>query len=97
MVELLPIQDVQTLINLSDTLYSEATSLVTRKKAALIKGTTSGDEEIGAGHDILSVLRECGIFIFLKWLDSSFSVVKANMEASEEDRLPEEEVIGQVK
>lgn len=55
-VELLPIQDVQSVIKLSDTLYSEATSLVMRKKDAILKGKANADEEIGAGNDILSVL-----------------------------------------
>lgn len=58
-IELCPIDSVQTLVTISDTTCQSAHEILREKKEAL----TAGDElvingRIGKGKDIMSVLRE---------------------------------------
>ena len=58
-----------------------------------------GDEavkhQIGEGRDIMSILSE---FFSLSFnvAPSQSAVVKANVEASDEDKLPDDELLGQM-
>jgi hypothetical protein len=99
MMNLLPFPIFQEPLRLIDIMHKEAFSVVDKRKAALDGGTEADSENIGLGKDILSVLR-ASLFYLGKTFDvdkPSPYAVKANMSASDEDRLPESEVISQVK
>ena len=55
-------------------------------------------KQVGDGKDIMSHLREYLFFPveITVFVDISRYAVRANMAAPEEDRLPEEEIIGQM-
>ena len=65
-----------------------------------LRALRSGDEKLlermGANKDVMSILRE---HLSIKWLRSLslLSLVKANTSAAVEDRLPEDEVIAQMR
>ena len=72
--------------------------MTTKKKTLLEKGDEALSQQVGEGKDILSVMRTC--------LQSNASVdcthretmtVKANMLTSSNDRLEDEELIGQIR
>ena len=101
MVELAPFGAVQRLKQISDTIRARSIGIVAEKKAALERGDEALKEQVGRGKDIMSVLREwttrCGsdISVFLL-MYGSFDAVRANMSASAEDQLSDEEVLAQV-
>ncbi|KAG6861365.1 hypothetical protein C0995_001098 [Termitomyces sp. Mi166 len=59
-----------------------------------------GDEalakQIGQAKDLLSILSTLSTRVMSRFLMQSSTQVKANMEDSEEDKLPDKEVLGQV-
>lgn len=67
------------------------------KKRALKEGDEAVSKQVGEGKDIMSILsaftREDNAF---RVLNSVIISVRANMEASEETKLPDNEVLGQV-
>ena len=95
-VEHVPNKRVQHVRGLIDTLYSHACEIVEMKKTALARGDEAVAQQLGQGKDIMSRLRKCARFVQLPGSSAFPLTVKANMSAAEADRLPDEEVIGQV-
>lgn len=68
------------------------------KRAALEKGDQAVVHQVGEGKDILSILsashclRRTSYIVYL-----FFSTVKENMAANEDDKLPEAELIAQIR
>ena len=89
-VDHLPFKQVQDLKHVVDVLYDTSTQIIEDKKAALEKG------ELSVGKDIISILCTGATILPLTALTMS-CLVKANMTASEEDRLPDEQIKGQMK
>lgn len=84
----------------TDVMHEESMAVYESKKAALMKGEEAVVQQIGKGKDILSILRKSMRRETLRAredLPKLPSIVKANMVSNEEDRLPEEEVVGQIK
>ena len=92
-LEMLPSPKAKEMAHVVDTLSTKAEEIVASRKAEL----ASSGEDIGAGKDILSILCELSHLPFDQCvLSELLNIVKANVNASEEDRLPDEEVVNNV-
>jgi hypothetical protein len=83
--------------NIVDVFHTTSVEILESKKKALREGDQALADQIGRGKDIISIL--CTIsFIFHLWypLRRLMKLVRANMEASEEDKLSDNELLGQV-
>ena len=87
-------------MSISDTLMRRSKEIVAEKKALLKKGDSSIQLAIGEGKDIMSIL--CASYSLQlapgHCADGSSTpvLVKENMSADEEDRLPDEELLAQM-
>jgi hypothetical protein len=89
-------KNVHQLRDIIDTMYNTAAEILEGKRRALKDGNEAIRRQIGGGKDIISILSMC-ICAFCHWhIDFWIWTVEANMEASEEDRMPEDEVLAQV-
>jgi hypothetical protein len=73
---------------------STSTQVFREKLHALDAGEEATIEQIGQGRDIISILSKHDSSIMNVF--TSCLSVKANREAAPEDRLPEDEVLGQM-
>ena len=67
------------------------------KRAALLAGDMAVKEQVANGKDIMSIL--CKLIPVPNLLDKVWNdifIVKENLNASDEDRLSEEELLGQM-
>lgn len=80
-------------------MHKTSTKIFEGKKKALEKGDDAVVHQVAEGRDIMSILRAfscicCNVCILRRY---SFSfVVKANMSASEDTRLPDSEILAQM-
>ena len=75
---------------------SESRKIYNAKKSALEAGDDTILHQVGEGKDIMSILRKL-LHLYVTRISTSRSfVVRENMKASEADRLPEAQVIGQM-
>lgn len=89
---------VNRMVELSDIMDETSREILNSKKMALEKGDDAVVHQVGEGRDIMSILREfvlsaCSCDVVL---NPCLGTVKANTEASEEDRLPESELTAQM-
>lgn len=97
-VEALPFKSVQRFRDVVDTLDESAKKIYLKQLTAL----EAGDEGIAAGKDVLSRLRKyahlvrCSRLVFSFLTDGAGPTVQANMEADEDDKMSETEMVGQV-
>lgn len=99
LVRLIPSADVQKLCKIVDFMYETSVRIIEAKRAALEKGDEAVVQQVGRGKDIMSILRPLSPSHSHNVASADtdfFAKVKANMQASEDDRLPEEELIGQM-
>ena len=96
LVELLPFKNVRRLRDSIDTIHNTSVEILEAKKRALKEGDDVVTQQTGRGKDILSILSSCNPIPCDRSAHQVFDSVKANMEASEEDKLPESEVVAQV-
>ena len=93
--KLIPDANFKHVKSIVDTLYTRSRDIYLDKKEALLKGDEELKHQVGQGKDIMSVLRESKPV-----LDSRSAlidtVVKMNLEAPEDERLSEDEVIAQM-
>lgn len=89
-----PKRAVRDLKYIVDTMDERSHDIYRNKCRTLLSGDEALKQQVGEGKDIMSVLRRC----FFRRLNPVLivSIVRANREAAEEDRLPEEEVIAQM-
>jgi hypothetical protein len=79
-------------------MHDVAMRIWTEKKAALEAGEGAVRGQAGRGKDIMSVLRTSKSYVLLCSANKySMRLVRANMEASEKDRLLEQHLIEQMK
>ncbi|KAF5342980.1 hypothetical protein D9758_013688 [Tetrapyrgos nigripes] len=77
-MNMLPLNDLHRLRDISDYLWDFSKQLYRGKLQALREGDEAVAQQVGKGKDIMSIL------------------IKLNLEANEEDRLEEDEVLGQM-
>lgn len=96
-IQLIPYEPLQTMLQIIDTMDHTSVDIFQKKKTALMQGDKAVQEQVGKGKDIMSVLRMYPFSTLDKDISDGRSPVKANMEANKEDRLPEEELLGQMR
>ena len=96
MVDLMPFKNVRKLRDIVDILDGTAVEILEAKRRALREGDEAVKGQIGQGKDVMSVLCRWIGSVVVDFADQRLGSVRANMEASEEDKLPEYEVLGQV-
>ena len=79
-----------------DVLNNTAIEIFEEKKKALEEGDEAVAQQICKGNDIMSILSVYRLFFDISIVDHIDYVVRANMSASEEDRLSKEELLGQM-
>lgn len=92
---LLPDRRVQHLKDIADYLDSQARSLISKKRLALKEGDEAVTQQVGEGKDIMSILSMCSPKP-ISCVETYRMIVRANMAASESERLTEEELVGQM-
>ncbi len=98
-VDALPWTSLQELKGVIDKLHSISKEIFDVKVAAFEKGDEFVAHQVGQGKDIMSVLCQSFSDSRLSF-DSQLIIVptvKANWSASKEDKLPDDEVFGQMK
>ena len=92
---------VQQARSIIDLMHETSLEIYAKKLDALQHGDEAVREQIGYGKDIMSILCTYPIFqshlCFLRRPFSCYCSVKANSEATEEDRLPDDEILGQIR
>ncbi len=99
LVELIPSPPLKRILQIVNTMRTRSTQIFEAKKKALLAGDEALKHLVGEGRDLISVLRAfstLGVILEVLMVTRSMVIVKANMEASEEDKLPEDELIGQM-
>ena len=76
----------------------ESRKIYDEKKAVLASGDEGFLKQVGEGKDIISILRESTPFCHPNHVGACITgiTVRSNGDASDEDRLTEEEVLGQM-
>lgn len=95
--EWLPHENFQRIRKLVDIMHERSVHIFHEKRAALERGDEGMKQQFGEGKDLMSILRELHGWhrAFSFSLNSSYSV-RANMAADAEDRLPDDQLIGQM-
>lgn len=96
MVDVLPWKSLRKLRDIIDIMHNTSTEIFDAKKKALEEGNEAVSKQVGRGKDILSILSARKSSLVASTLMIPPFVVKANMDADEEDKLSEQEVLGQV-
>jgi hypothetical protein len=96
MVNLLPWKNLHDLRDIVDTMYKTSVEIFESKKRAMMDGGDAVATQIGQGKDILSTLSTRTLHAFTLSFLPTFIVVRANVDASNEDKLDESELIGQL-
>lgn len=93
-VDHLPMKRLRVLRDVVDTLDRTTTEIFEGKKRTLKEGDEALLKRVDQAKDLLSILSE--LYHPCEWaVIHRFRSVKANMNASEEDKLPDDEVLGQ--
>lgn len=98
LMDIMPFKALKEMKVIVDTLYDKCASIYTEKRRALDEEKEANINGFGKAKDIMSVLRECFNSVRFEARRIIFiSIVRSNMASADEDRLTEEEVIGQMK
>ncbi len=97
LVDLFPHEGVQEMKRFIDTMYRRSVEIYREKVHALELGDEVVAKQVGEGKDIISILSLSALYLTnLVGADPVTRLVRANMAAAEDDRLPEKEVIAQI-
>ena len=91
--QFIPFQTVRRLREIIYAMDYHSRRIFNEKKAALEKGDEAVIHQVGEGKDILSILCKAFCHACARMRLTVVILVKANMEASEEDRLPDDELV----
>ena len=81
-------------IEISDAIWKTAEEVLQSKRAALAAGDEAVSARIGEGKDIISVLRVSKLSHLLRTMILTFTVVRSQMSAAEEDKMSDKELLG---
>jgi len=93
-LEWTPYQRLQTLKDISDLLEKTVNEILKVKKEALAEGDDAVTRQVGEGKDIMSVLCKKPVLFEVGSAYDLGLLVKANLDAPEEDRIPDEDLLG---
>lgn len=94
-----PVKSLQKLKAIADQIEDKSTAIFEAKKSALKSGDNSVLRQgVGEGKDIMSILSKslCPIVLSLIQHRLIFCAVQDNMAASDDEKLPEDQLIGQM-
>jgi hypothetical protein len=94
-VNVLPWKKLHAIRDMVDVMHKTSIDIFENAKRGLDKGDDAR-ERIAKGKDIMSALRKPSRRVIVQPNADHDDVVKANMLASEGDKLPDEELIAQV-
>jgi hypothetical protein len=96
-VDHLPFKSITQLRDVVDVMHNTSVGIYDAKKRALEEGDETVKGQSEGGRDIMSLLStfDCNISLVVA-CQRLVPLVMANMAASEEDKLPDAEVLGQV-
>lgn len=104
LLEIAPSQDLQKIKEVVDVMADTSIDIFRQKVDALRQGDEAVAQQVGEGKDVMSILRKCSsLRFFLSRLrltiDAALltTTVKANVLASVEDKLPDDELIAQMR
>ena len=89
-----PVQQMKYVV---DTMHQTSVDIFEQKKAALRLGEESVVKQVGMGKDIMSILCEYLKIFSLSTINQNDFPVRANLEVEDDERLPESELLGQMK
>ena len=81
---------------LVDVVHDRSVEIYHAKKQALEQGDGAAAQQIGEGKDLMSILSELSRIVTYVQPNATHTIVRANRDAAEEDKLPEDEVIAQI-
>ena len=97
-LEMIPIQSIKTATAMVDVMHSAGQKIIRETNEALEKGDDAVHELVSEGKDIMSVLCTSSLIhkvqLSFIWI---CVLVKANMQAEDNDKLSDSVVSGQVK
>lgn len=100
LLNLIPSSNLQKLAQIVDQLHEKSCEIYNAKKAIALRGEDIHEgmlKDVAQGKDIMSILSKNTMLCFGGALTFTFRrTVRANLEASEEDKLPDHEVTGQL-
>jgi hypothetical protein len=96
LVDLLPFKNARRLRDIVDIVHNTSIEILEAKRRALQEGNEAVVKQIGQGKDIISILSVWDKLSRDLPAHQPILSVKANMAASDEDKLPESEVLAQV-
>lgn len=95
-VDLLPWKNLHAVRNIVDTMHSASSEIFESKKRALLNGDEDVTRQVGQKKDVMSILSQSTLLYIRFFFSLIDEAVKANMEAAEEDKLEESELVAQV-
>ena len=97
LVGMIPHDGIQRVVTFIDRMHAEGKKIYRAKLDAFARGDEAVAKQVGEGRDVMSILSECPVLCSVIIMRSYFAaLVRANTEAAEEDRLPEDEVVAQI-
>ncbi len=95
-IELIPDPNVQDFKDIVDTMEIRSKEILERKRAALRAGDEAVKQQVGEGKDIMSILRKFFLVSISRFNVHTTDIVRSNMSTGSEDKLTEEELVGQI-
>lgn len=96
-IERFPNARVQALLTAVDVIDVKCNEIFRDRKAALEDGDGIVADQVAEGKDILSVLSTVWVIALIQKTLTCLHSVKANMNAAAGDRMPDHEVVGQMR
>lgn len=98
-IDILPWKALKDMRDVADIMHATSVDVIESKKRAMKEGDEAIMRQVGKGKDIMSILRALTFIVIFLPADTNVvhsCVVRANTTASEEDRMTDEELFGQV-
>jgi hypothetical protein len=96
-VDHLPFKNTQQLRDVVDIMHGTSVEILKSKELALQEGDEAMMHQIGRGRDIISLLSMHNSNVLFLFIHFFVLPVKANMQASDEDKVPQSEILAHVK
>lgn len=95
-VERIPSSAVKNLLSIIDVMDEASRNIFLSRKRAIMGETSDSPGQVGEGKDLMSFLRELTVIFLSPILSHSSLIVRANMATDMEDRLTDDELLGQI-
>lgn len=96
LLNIYPSLGVQKLKNIVDILWDKSLTIMAQRKAAMEAGDDAVNQHVGGGKDIMSILRKSNEWCCVVTAEWTITV-REDIKASEEDRLPYDQLVAQIK